>query len=419
MKFTEDFRRFLIQKLLTDDRMARSFLPRLKPEYFGEDANHQKIVAEIRAQYGSSGVRPNPDFIIQKLSALPKPMFDGCYAEMEAIFETELKMSDRELDILCRDFILHNSLIEALNSAIEHVENGEYDQIQVEIKKVFDLHGISASLGLNPFDIDRWKLMFEEEGERIPTVWSSLNKLMYGGLALREMGFVLGREGGYKSYTLTNIARGGLIARVPTVIYTLEMGELMWCARLISMLTGVTVRELLDDPEQIRDRLRRIQRMLKCPFVVKQFPTKQATVSDLKSHLTSWEIENHCKARLIIVDSADLLRVEQKYKEYRHGLSEIWTDLRGWAVEHPVALWSAKHTNRYSGYNEQIDEDAAAEDKTCTRIADFAMSIQQTRDEYQVGMLRFGVLKWRNDKGGLEIPIEINRKTVAMKEIIG
>lgn len=416
MKFNEDFRRFLISKLLTDDRVLRAYVQRLKPEYFSEDANHQKIVAEIRAQYAVMKERPNPDFVVQKLSALPKPQFDSCYNEMEEILSTELKLSDRELDNLAREFILHNSLIEALNSAIEHVEQGSYDQIQYEIKKVFDLHGVSSTLGLDPFDIDRWKLMQTEEGERIPTVWSSLNKLMYGGLALRELAFVLGREGGYKSYTLTNVARGGLVARVPTVIYTLEMGELMWCARLISMITGYTVREVLADPESVRDRLIRIQRMIKTPFIVKQFPTKQVAVSDLKDHLVSWEIEMRCKARLVIVDSADLLRPEQKHGEHRHGLAEIWTDLRGWAVEHPVALWTAKHTNRYSGWNEQIDEDSVAEDKTCSRIADFAMSIQQTREEYGAGMLRFGVIKWRNDKGGLEVPIEINPKTVAMKE---
>jgi replicative DNA helicase len=416
MTFTEDFRRFIIQKLLTDDRVFKAYVNKLRPEYFGDDANHQKIVAEIRGQFSSLGERPSPDFIIQKLSKLPKGLFDACYAEMEEVMGISMKLSDRELDNLTHTFILHNSLLDALSTAIDHVEKGEYSLIQQEIKEVFDLYGVSSSLGLSPFDNDRWKLLQEEEGQRVATPWPTLNRLMFGGLALRELGFVLGREGGYKSYTLTNIARGGLVSRVPTVVYTLEMGELMWCARLISMFTGVKTREILNDPESIRVRMERIQQMLKTPLVVKQFPTGQHTVADLKSHLVSWELENNCKAGLVIVDSADLLRPEKGHKEHRHGLSEIWTSLRGWAVEHPVALWTAKHTNRYSGWQETVDEDSVAEDKTCMRIADFAMAIQQTREEYQGGMLRFGVLKWRNDKGGIEVPIEINSKTVAMKE---
>ena len=416
MKFNEDYRRHLINRLMMDDRVIKAFGSKLKPEYFDESADQQKIVAEVRAVFSKSGERPSPDYIVQKLSGLKKPIYESCFKEMEAIMGTELRLTEREFDELTREFILHHALIDTLTSAITHVEEGEYNAIQTEIAKTFDLHGAGVDLGLSPFDIDRWKHLHEEEGQRIPTPWPGVNRLTYGGIALKEMAFVLSREGGYKSYTLANIAKGAIAARVPTVVYTLEMDEVMWCARLISMMTGVKVRELVDDPDQVRVRLKRIQNMLRTQITVKQFPTKMRTVSDLRSHLVSWEIETKCKPGLVIVDSADLLVPEGKHNEHRHGLAQIWTALRGWAVENKFAIWTAKHTNRYSGWQEQVDEDAVAEDKTCMRIADFAMAVQQTREEYQAGMLRFGVLKWRNDKGGQEFPVEINERTVAMKE---
>jgi replicative DNA helicase len=418
MKFNEDFSRYLLLQLLTNDRVLKAFVNKIKPEYFSESASQQKIMAEIRSHYSRSGDRPSPDFILQKLTAAKKDIYNSCITEMGEIIDCSMKITEREFDALVREFILHNALIEVLGTSIDNVEKGEYDQILSDVKKVFDLHGVSERLGLDPFDIDCWRDMAEERGQRVPTVWNSINQLTHGGIAVRELAFVLGREAGFKSFTLANVARGGLIARAPTVIYTLEMGEIEWGARLISMMTGQRAEDMIGNPEIIRKHLDRLKRLLKTPILIKQFPTSGATLSQLKSHLASWEIENKCKARLVIVDSADLLSPEKNTKEYRHGLREVWQGLRGWAVDQSFAIWTAKHTTRYSGWNETLEADDTAEDKTCMRIADFAMGIQQTKDEYKMGMLRFGILKWRNGKASSEVAIEINEKTVAMKEFI-
>jgi replicative DNA helicase len=418
MTFTDTFRRYLIHRLLEDDRLCRVFLNRLEPEYFNENAFQQKIVAEIRSQYQVLKHRPSPDFLVQKLSSQPKEVAEACYEELEAIFTTKLQVTDKELDVLVREFILYYSLLDAMNDGIDYIGRGEYDKVKDVVVKAFDLQELSAQKGLNPFDLRAVEEKREEQGERTPTVWPTINRVTYGGIALRELWFILSRRGGFKSYTLVNILRGALIARVPTVVYTLEMAEFPYACRLISLMTGVPFEILQTEiPPVVEKRMGRLMQMLNTKICIKQFPTKQATVGMLKADLMEWELENDTKAKMVIVDSADLLRSERGYKEHRHSLAEIWMDLRGWAVDSSLGLWTAKHTNRYSDYQEDTDNDAASEDITCANIADFAMSINQTKEEYKENFLRFQITKWRNNKGGLEIPIQLNERTLMMKEL--
>jgi replicative DNA helicase len=173
----------------------------------------------------------------------------------------------------------------------------------------------------------------------------------------------------------------------------------------------VPLNELFSLKEKVYEEVSKLSGKL----IVKEYPTRSATIGTLKSHLEKMKLMGHTPD-VIIVDYADLLKPTSFSKdEKRHQLETIYEELRGLSQIHACPLWTASQTNR-SGLNaEVITMEAISEAFNKCFVADFIFSISRTIDDKAVNAGRVFIAKNRNGPDGMVYPIFMDTSNVTIK----
>ena len=144
-------------------------------------------------------------------------------------------------------------------------------------------------------------------------------------------------------------------------------------------------------------------------LVIKSFPTGSLTVRGLRAYLDSLESSQGFVPDLLIVDYADIMKVDTN--NYRHDLGNLYKDLRGVAVERNFALATASQTNRSGVTSKRVDESSIAEDFSKIATADAVVVYNQSEVEKALGIARLIVTNARNDEDRIEALVSQNYTT--------
>lgn len=228
-----------------------------------------------------------------------------------------------------------------------------------------------------------------------------------------------------KTWWLVHIGKHGLLQKAKVCHVTLEMSEermaqryvqaffaaakkkgsykrqgfeLDELGRVVALDEVVTKPKLTFDQKKVRTTL--VERFKKWGtrldgLVIKQFPTGSLTVNQLGAYLDSLEASEQFTPDILIVDYADLMKVDSG--NYRISLGQIYKDLRGLAVERNMALVTASQTNREGMSQSQITGANIAEDFSKIATADIVLTYNQTQFERALGLARIHVAHSRND----------------------
>ncbi len=146
-------------------------------------------------------------------------------------------------------------------------------------------------------------------------------------------------------------------------------------------------------------------------LLIKEYPTKTASVSTLRSHLEKIK-KSEQEIDMIIVDYADLLKGTSRHKEKRHDLESIYEGLRALAQEFKCPVWTASQTNR-SGLNaEVVTMESISEAFNKCFVADFICSISRTIKDKNANTGRIFIAKNRNGPDGLVFPMFMDTSNV-------
>ena len=210
---------------------------------------------------------------------------------------------------------------------------------------------------------------------------------------------------------LVHLGAQALKAGKNVVHYTLELGDTIVAGRYDSCITGVDLSNMTSFKEKIYEEIQEIEGRL----VVKEYPTRSASVQTLRSHLEKMKLRGF-EPDLIIVDYGDLLRpISSGKDEKRHQLETIYEELRGIAQANECPLWTASQTNR-SGLNaEVITMEAISEAFNKCFVADFIFTVSRTIDDKNTNSGRIFVAKNRNGPDGLVYPIFMDTSNVKIK----
>ena len=116
-------------------------------------------------------------------------------------------------------------------------------------------------------------------------------------------------------------------------------------------------------------------------LIIKEYPTKSASVQTIKNHIE--KLKRGDLSDMILVDYADLLRPDRQQGEKRHELEETYESLRALAQIYEIPVWTASQTNR-SGLNaEVITMEAISEAFNKCFVADFIFSLSRTVQDKQ------------------------------------
>lgn len=303
-------------------------------------------------------------------------------------------------------FCKNQKMKETLLKCVGLMNKGEFDAIEDLIKETMKL-GLDNDYGhdfLKDFEA-RYQL---EPRRPVATGWSNINKITQGGLGEGELGVVIAPTGAGKSHVLCHLGASAVQQGKSVVHYTLELSEKVVGHRYDSCISGIPLNYLESQKQTV---LENIQDKVEGELIIKEYPTKSASLITLKRHLDKLVKKGH-KVDLIIVDYGDLLKPVRSREQKRMELSDIYEGLRGLAKEYKCPIWTASQTNRKGLNEEVITMESISEAFSKCFVADFIFSLSRTVDDRTTNKGRIFIAKNRNGVDGIVYPVHMNTANV-------
>jgi len=240
--------------------------------------------------------------------------------------------------------------------------------------------------------------------------------------ARKTISFMIASTGKGKTWYLVEVGKSGLQHHRRVVHITLEVSSELTSRRYLQALFSLTrdetskiqaryferdeqgtfsmdVREVIRDPVISRKReiSKRLSEMKSYPnLVIKEFPTSSLSISQLNLYLEYLEREKKFKPDLLIIDYADLMRIDSK--DLRIDTGRLYRELRGISVERDLALVTATQGNRESADAKVVDITNVSEDWSKIGTGDLVLTYSQTIPEKKLGLARILVAKSRSTR---------------------
>jgi replicative DNA helicase len=422
--FSENIQRGIIYLLKSDRDFYLQIVNLVKPEYF-DYPSHSKIFEKIKAYYDKYGKLPTDDFIIQDI----KPTLTS--RESVSDYEDEL-LNINNLDAssvnnteymldLIENFAKKEAMKSAIAESISLIRENRMDEVEAIVKKAL-LINRDVDTGQKYFSeiSDRWDRVFnKKQDQKYKTLLPAINKSLEGGLGAKELAMVVAPPGVGKSLYLVNQGVHSMMEGRKVLYISLEMSEDKIAQRFDSVMTLVPQMKLKDPANQltVKERLDMFKKHFPgSELVIKEFPTGQASINTIRNLLVQLKNYNEFEPDLLIVDYLELLRPTREIQQEYQAQQKIAEELRGVAMEHNILIWTATQTNRQGRMVKIITDAELGDSYGKIRTCDFAMSLNQTEEEFDEGRMRAYVIKSRNGRPRFSVPVKVSYDTLRMEE---
>ncbi len=305
------------------------------------------------------------------------------------------------------EFCKSQKLIAALGKCLDQVENKRYDSIAATIREALD-RGSPRDHG-HEYSEEVDSRAEKSIREPISTGWPVLDKYLGGGYERKTITTFIAPTGAGKSMFLVNAA-AALIAQGLNVLYvTLEMADYKIGLRTDSWFSGLSIDDS-SRPENREKIKSSIKERAKGRFIIKEWPTKRATVETIRSHIQRLIQTKSFRPDAIIVDYPDLLRATRSYGEKRHELEGNYEELRGLAQELNCVMIVADQTNRGGLDAELVTISAIAEAYAKATVCDLILTISRSPDDKMMGTGKLYIAKSRLGSDGIVLPFKLDTK---------
>lgn len=407
-RFGHEFQVKLITCLLTDSQFSSRIFDILKPEYFDSRALNWlcDVILKYYAEYHAVATMPVLKVEIDSVEdqLLKEEIISALREAVTSEYETDLQFIKESTIEFCRN----QELQYAIYDSVDLLKEGKFEEIKQRIDEALK-RGEDREIGhdyLHDID-DRYITMTRKP---IPTGWGFINELTQGGLSAGELGVFVGNSGSGKSWCLMHACANALDAGYKCLYVTLELLKTVAGTRIDCMLTGISMPDLPDNLEAIRNRLRRIEQK-GGELYIEWYPTKKLSIIGLRSLLDRMTLLGH-KPDIVFIDYADLMRLPNTKARQRkdEDLQELYEELRGIAGEYMVPVWTASQANRDS-HDDEIEFVSAgmiSESMGKHFTADFMMSLLRKESDKVTHTARFHVIKNRMGDDGMTLLAKMN-----------
>ena len=369
----------------------------------------------------------------QMKALIQNPKIKGKVDEdiVDMIYAVDLREYDEEwLTQTTESWIKWRNFDSSLMDIIEYVKTTEVtpdtaDDIISKAKALInDRNSIifNSDIGLDFFNAEDH---YNEKRAKVSTGYGFLDRVLDGGYDKDgSLVVYVGEQNIGKSIFLANDAANFVKMGVNTAFVTAEMAAHKIMKRIGANLLTISMNEY-EEKAKNKDLMKRKLETVGDGFTppgslfVKQFPTSQATVTDIEAHLKQIEEEKRIKLGAIVIDYINILA------NYRNPNSEnmylkikqIAEDLRAMGVRNNWLIVTATQINR-NGYNSSdISMTDIAESAGLSHTADVMLGIIQDdlmRANYEYWLK---ILKIRDGEGkGTKCRLIINYNLMRLTE---
>jgi len=426
-KFTSNVQKGIIYLLKNNHDFFTQISPLVRSEYF-EYPTHGKIYDAILKHYGVYLKLPTDDFIIEDIRKGGGPNikiseYEEELEDINAIDPQSVENKEFILDLV-EDFAKKEALTAAIKASVVDLKRGNYGAVENNIREALTVSR-QIDVGQNYFsDIsERFKRLYEisdADRDTFMTMINTLNKATEGGLQRKEMGMVVAPPGVGKSLYLANQAVQSLMENRKVLYITLEMSEDRVAQRIDSIASLIPQRKMKTDPGtlvRVKERLSQFKTKFSGgELVIKELPSGSTSVHGIRALLSILRNHERFEPDLIILDYIGLLNLSDRGMAKYDAMEQIVADLRGIAQEHNCVVWTATQTNRQGRNVRLITDSELGDSYGQVRPVDLAVSLNQTREEYENGEMRLYAMKVRNGRAFFTVPLSINYSTLRIEE---
>lgn len=382
----------------------------VKPEYF-ESPHHSHISEIVIELYEKYGVPLTFTAVKEALrDSLEKAAFKKTTRELEKLKGRVKEIEEKLIIEQVRKFAQHQSIKISLRESMELLEENKIDDMESMWQKSFII-GKERGAGDESFYFSSFAERNKRRMERpetISTLITNLDILLAdGGFNRGELNVFLGLPGSGKSFALDWIAKAAIVQKKKVIIYTLEMSADRVAGRLDASFSGVEIRELRKQPTKISKKLKHFKRLYGDSLLIKSYPAKTVTVQTLRSHLLEKKMQGF-EPDVIIIDYINLLKRNPEHESSYQGLGDVYIEVRSLVQEFKMWGITAGQSNRAGFEAKMITMKDIGESFEGAMHSDVIITLNQTEDEKQKGIMRLYLAKNRNELDSKTIPIQTN-----------
>ena len=403
-KLDRNFEECVCQALIVDHQYAEQMLEVLNTDYFNIE-HLKETVKIIFSHYHKYKHFPTYKLLVTFIKA---EVPDGILKEQMIGYLLKIKKEPlTDMDYIKEsslDFCRKRSLALALEASLSLIEEKKYDQIALEIKKALQA-GSERTIGHIYKDLLELR-MNRPEYSAVATPWDEINKVTKGGLGKGKLGVIAACTGVGKSHALVDIGAHAIVQGLSVIHYTLELDEIDIGARYDARISGINIDNLKDNELFVKKTL---ETNIKGNLIIKSYPVRKATVNTLKNHVNSVLLRG-IVPDLILIDYADLMQSSESFSKDAKRLNEeaIYEELRSWAREINIPVWTVTQINRDGMDVEVITLKYVAECFAKAMIADLFMTMSRKKDGPTPDIGNMFIAKSRLGRDGVKFPLMIN-----------
>ena len=425
--FSSNVQRGILYLLKDSHDFFTQISPLVKSEYF-EYPTHARIYDTVQKYYDEYLMLPTDDFIVEDIrKAIGDNGKISDYVEeledINAISPESIENKEYVLDLV-EDFAKKEALKSAIKDSIIHLKNENYGAIEGNIREALTVSR-QVDVGQNYFGSvsDRFKRLYEmpeKDRDIFKSMIPTLNRAIEGGLQRKEIAMVVAPPGVGKSLFLANQCVQSMMENRKVLYISLEMSEDRVAQRLDSIASLIPQRKMKTDPTsliKVKERLNVFKKKFADgDLVIKELPCEVTTVHGIRALLSILRNHERFEPDVIIVDYIGLLKAGDKGMAKYEAMEQIVSDLRGIAQENNCVVWTATQTNRQGRNVRLITDSELGDSYGQVRPVDLALSLNQTREEYEEGQMRLYAMKVRNGRAFFTVPLNINYGTLRIEE---
>jgi len=406
--FDRHFQEKIVQAMLTDRQWAAQMAEVINLDYF-EYAYLRRLTAKYLGYYQKYKEFPSLELFV---SVVRDDLKNEADAALDLQIKTVIVNTKNKKDLgdlqhvkdvalsFCRQQGFKNALVECSELISEEEQ---YDRAIEIIKKAISA-GQTQSPGLDlENDVDaRYS---ETYRKTIKTNIQSANgsssldsrKILNGGAGCGELNVVIAPTGVGKSHFLVHIGAQALLQNKNVLHFTFELNERAVGIRYDSHLLGIDSLECAERKEEIKQFYAENNGKIG-HLRVKYFPTGTATVNTLRTFIDKLALENF-RPDIIVVDYAGIMRSTEKYELPRMELKKIYEELRSFANEMDVPVWTATQSNKDGADSDVITLANMSESYAQAHICDFVVGLGRPESQKATG---YGTLFIAKNRAGID-----------------
>ena len=420
----------ILTNLIQSDVYMRKVIPFLKEDYFS-DRIERKIFEVVKDFIDKYNKAPNKDALSVCLSNLTN-VSESEYKEAKEIIEeitvkSESSPDDKWLldttESFCKDKSIYNAILESIqiiDGKSEQSKNHLPTLLQEALSVSFDV-----SVGHDYIeDSDERYDFYHKKEDKIPFDLDFFNKITNNGTPQKTLNVILAGTGVGKSLFMCHHAANCLTQNKNVLYITCEMAEERIAERIDANLMDITMDELRELPKEIYSKkVSTATKKIDGKLIIKEYPTATANVNHFRALLEELSLKKRFVPDIIFVDYLNICAAARfkngaNVNSYMY-IKAIAEELRGFAVENDVPIFTATQTNRGGFANTDVGLEATSESFGLPATADFMFAVISTEELDEVNQVLIKQLKNRYNDTAInrKFVVGINRSKMKLYDV--